>query len=390
MDAKASAAASAPAWTPAFLRIAAELRLLDLGELVVQLTALAHVWYSRQTTAPHAAAQNVAIPQLMDLGNKVPRPAVLPLTGNAPIHWTALPSLIAGATVSERCDSLTQLLWQASTHPHPLYNSQTQLRLSRSLHVYRHDTRARQMAWVHPVPTALNAAQWSTQDNSAHGRKALLIQNSRVLLQGTDEWQDAAHLPCPLCQTDCTAADITAHLMLDCASLSEKRLLAVRAIHGIISSAAPPAAPDASARVAVPIPKALAGIVASVSANNMQLPAEDRVVLHRLLICAQWPAGATGSLTLLAHEAAALTWCGSPSVWAPRHALLDDLPSKRKRKHNTLDSVTMHPAWMAVCARCAAWCAAVFDAVTTAKLALLADGTEEHGDILQIVKCAEG
>ena len=85
---------------------------------------------------------------------------------------------IEGGTGSKRCDSLAQLPWQANTYPHPLYSSQTQLRPSRSIHVYRHGVHARQLAWAQPVPTALNAAQWATQDNAAHKRKTLLARHA--------------------------------------------------------------------------------------------------------------------------------------------------------------------------------------------------------------------
>ena len=89
-----------------------------------------------------------------------------------------------------------------------------------------------------------------------------------------------------------------------------------------------------------------------------------------------------GSLELLPHdEAAALTSCGTPVVWAPKHALLDELQAKRDR-HSSLDSVVIHPAWMAVRARCAAWCAEGFDNSTITKLTALPDGSEEHGDVM--------
>ncbi len=68
-----------------------------------------------------------------------------------------------------------QLIWQASTHPHELYSASTKLRRERSLHAWNHARRARVMAWVHPVPTATNAAQWADQDRPRLARKAFMI-----------------------------------------------------------------------------------------------------------------------------------------------------------------------------------------------------------------------
>jgi len=215
LDAAASAESSGTAWTPAFLRMAAELRLLGYDDLVTQLVTYAKLWAS----ASLEGRKDLQPPELPQLGNKETRLAQLPPTGKLPKTWDELPQLIEGATVSMRTDALTQLLWQASTYPHALYNSSMQLRSSRKVHVYQHDARARGMAWVQPVPTAVNAAQWATQDDPVHGRKALFNQNGRLLLSGCAEQLEDAQVTCPACAEDITAGKSAYHLMLDCSAL---------------------------------------------------------------------------------------------------------------------------------------------------------------------------
>ena len=129
---------------------------------------------------------------------------LLPPPGNPPLAPTELK-----LTHSRGC-------LHQSPQASALYSSQTRLRLSRFIHVYSHDVRARHMTWVQHVPTVLNAAQWATQDNITHGRKTPLIQITHVLFQCTDEWTSAAPLPCLLCGAACKAANSTASLMLDC------------------------------------------------------------------------------------------------------------------------------------------------------------------------------
>jgi len=388
MDCATSRDGAMPAWVPWFVRAASELRLLGMGALVTELVAFAHSWCSLAGSSREQAA--LQLPTLMPLGNKTPRPAQTPPPGNLPKTWSDLPQLINGETVATRCDSLTQLLWQASAYPHALYSAATtELRQSRSIHPYRHDARMRGMAWVQPVPTALNAAQWATQDNAAHARKTLFLQNGRLLLDGITEWADDAPVTCPLCTSELKAGEVAAHLMLDCEHLSSSRALTLDDIHKLMDGAPAPTAPDASARVAVPLPKQLVLCVQESTAATA-IPQEHRTAIHRLLILAQWPAEDENVLSLKAHEAAALTWCGTPAVWVPRHADLDALPAKRKRSHSSLDSIRIHPVWQPICARCAAWCADVFDTLVATLLTQHAEDSDRHGDVTVISRCAEG
>jgi len=283
---------------------------------------------------------------------------------------------------------LTQLLWQASTHPHPLYNSGATLRVSRSVHPHRHDARARAMAWAQPVPTALNAAQWATQDNPAHGRKTLLIQNGRLLLRGVAGWSEDTETECPLCLQACRAGALTEHVMLDCEALNAQRTSTLAAVHTIMQLASPPAAPESSARVAVPLPKALVRSVDACKQAAPAVPEAHRLTALRLLLCAQWPAHDERVLDLSMHESAALTWCGSPAVSTPKNAALDELPAKRK--HQTLDSICIHPCWIKVCGRCAEWCATAFDALANSLLASEGLNERDRGDIETMVICING
>jgi len=50
----------------------------------------------------------------------------------------------------------------------------------------------RGMAWVQPVPTALNTTQWATQNTAARTREIILLYNGRLLLDGMGEWADDA------------------------------------------------------------------------------------------------------------------------------------------------------------------------------------------------------
>ena len=119
--------------------MAAELRLLGLHGLVTALIDYATRW----TAADGATRQRMVAPIPPRLGNKEPRPAQLPPAGPLPKTWEDLPQLIDGDTPAARCDALSQLLWQATTYPHELYSSSTQLRRERSVRVWRHDARAR-------------------------------------------------------------------------------------------------------------------------------------------------------------------------------------------------------------------------------------------------------
>ncbi len=120
-----------PVWVPAFVRMAAELRQLHLDHMVTQLISTACQWSEPNTDS--GSASEAPIPELLRLGNKEPpaRPANLPVSGPLPRNWSDLPGLIAGTSMSIRCDMLTQLLWQASTHRHVLYNSDSKLHDSR-------------------------------------------------------------------------------------------------------------------------------------------------------------------------------------------------------------------------------------------------------------------
>ena len=73
-DAAACEAGSHPAWTPAFLRMAAELRLLGLPDLVTALIEYATRW----TAADGATRQRMVAPIPPRLGNKEPRLVQLP------------------------------------------------------------------------------------------------------------------------------------------------------------------------------------------------------------------------------------------------------------------------------------------------------------------------
>ena len=151
----------------------------------------------------------------------------------------------------------------------------------------------------------------------------------------------------------------------------------------------PNSPPEASARVAVPVPRALRELVAD-SAAQPHVQPEHRDNLIRLLLCGQWPALDPNRLNLHPHEAAALTWCAKPSVWALKHTDLDKLPAKRKRRHPHLDSICPVPSWKLVCARCAAYCASVFDAVASAILQQHSVGTDGHEDMRILVSCSNG
>ena len=140
--------------------------------------------------------------------------------------------------------------------------------------MYRHDARARGMARVHPVPTAIHAAQWATQDDPVHGCKTLLIQNGRLLLDGVGEWSEADELVCPAQVSGITAGTSSADLMLGCTGLSAQRTKVLTDIAKLVSDAPSGAVPVSSARVAVPLPAAL---VASVNkSKDGAVPADSR------------------------------------------------------------------------------------------------------------------
>ena len=69
----------------------------------------------------------------------------------------------------------------------------------------------------------------------------------------------------------------------------------------VLPIACPGAAPDASARGTVHIPKKLADIVVQACNSGVAVPAADSVVIHKFLLCAKWPEGTLGSLELLSH-----------------------------------------------------------------------------------------
>ncbi len=191
--------------------------------------------------------------------------------------------------MSIRCDMLTQDLWQARTHRHVLYNSDSKLHNSRVIHAHKHGVRARLMAWIHPVPTAMNAAQWATQDTPVLARKTLLLQSGRALLTGMREWLNEDKFTCPLCGADSTAMAITGHVVADCQILATVRTSALSDMLQILKTKDPNSPPEASARVAVPVPRELRELVAD-SAAQPQVRTEHRDNLIRLLLCGQWPA----------------------------------------------------------------------------------------------------
>lgn len=115
----------------------------------------------------------------------------------------------------------------------------------------------------------------------------------------------------------------------------------------------PPAAPESSARVAVPLPKALVQSVDACTQAALAVPEAHRLTAPRLLLCAQWSAHDKRVLDLSDHESAALTCCGSPAVSTPKNAALNELPAKHNRKHQTLDLICIHACWIKVCGRCA-------------------------------------
>ena len=133
------------------------------------------------------------------------------------------------------------------------------------------------MAWVHPVPTATNAAQWADQNRPHLARKTLMIQNGRLLLDGTAAWEDSDTLQCPLCDTLITARDSSMHLMLDCTHLEEHRGDVLTDVVKLMESAPPSQAPKASARVAVRLPAALVQCAQDCASAAPAVPEERRV-----------------------------------------------------------------------------------------------------------------
>ena len=154
-----------------------------------------------------------------ELGDKVKLPAARPLVSALPKRWIELPLSITGTTVTERCDMLAQLLRQANTHPHPLYNSGTTLRVGRSVHPHRHDARAGAMERAQPVPTALNTVQLATQSKPMYVRTSLFIQDGRLLMHGVAGWSEDAETACPLCLLACRTGALTKHTVLSCEAL---------------------------------------------------------------------------------------------------------------------------------------------------------------------------
>ena len=116
--------------------------------------------------------------------------------------------------------------------------------------------------------------------------KTLLIQNGRLLLRGVVGWSEDTETACPLCLQVCRAGALTEHVMLDCEALNAQRTSTLAAVHKIMQQASPPAAPESSARVAVPLPKALVQAVDACKQAAPSVPEAHRLTALRLLLCA--------------------------------------------------------------------------------------------------------
>ncbi len=62
------------------------------------------------------------------------------------------------------------------------------------------------MAWIHPVPSAMIAAHWATQDTPVLTQRTLLLQSGRVFLSGMRKCL-CGNLPTLWCQL---------HVVADC------------------------------------------------------------------------------------------------------------------------------------------------------------------------------
>ena len=104
------------------------------------------------------------------------------------------------------------------------------------------------------------------------------MQNGLQLLHNIHEWTEDA-----LCTNELKAGEAAAHLMLDCEQLPSSCTLTLKDACTLMDRAPAPAAPEASARVAVPLQKQFVFCV-KVSTAETTVPQEHHTAIHRRLV----------------------------------------------------------------------------------------------------------
>jgi hypothetical protein len=100
--------------------MALELKLWGLGNFVAHLIKYTKAWYDQGPAEP-APSRGKQL-EICAIGNKQPRVATVPPAGTLlPMTRAENSLLMKSSTVTESCDILQSLLWQACTHPTELY-----------------------------------------------------------------------------------------------------------------------------------------------------------------------------------------------------------------------------------------------------------------------------
>jgi hypothetical protein len=345
------------AWrTPWAVRPLAELCLMGMPETAATLTTIAkHHMMCRMIGEDPAPEIAKLVAELPDVSNSemACSSAVTPPLGGA--SFCEAPIIPPGQwTVRQRLDMVASWMTVAgatkTSHHHPTMSALDGCRPK----PYHLGKRGLTEALLHPLdgPSPL---LWALPDELRTARKAFMLRNQHVLHPSRNP---TTYKHCPLCHNASKGvlADLLDHLILDCTQTATIRADVLGSIEELLEGDRDLDREAGDTVEVVPPPTVLmeALTMRDIEGMHPTQAAKYRLVLHRLLLCGQWPTGAPELEGIDPKVAAAYSF-------PHKHKLRVEGPNPELGDQ----PVYIRPlaSWRKVVRTSARYCAKIFDAV---------------------------